>query len=173
MSPANRLIYLIVILTTFSLLAGCESTGPKPGARANQVPSKIALTQEDTPASVRRIEAWIDRSSVIIADQIDIVVSKNYQFEVSVVGDSVSSDLNQGGIHERVATGGATAFFRNLRLKADRQMRVRVADVGTQPFLRITARGNCSHILVGETEEEHAVKRSESLQINNEEIRYR
>ena len=176
MSQLYRLVYFLLVLTSFAWLTACESA-PKKQDTTTQIPSKIALTAEDTPEAVKRIEKWIDSASVIMADEIDIVVSKNYQFELSVVGGQVSSDLNRGGIHERVATGGATAFFRNLRLKADNKMRVRIADVGTRPFLKITAKGNCSHIIVGETEPNsepnHEVKRVEILRIQDEHILYR
>ncbi len=176
MSSVHRFMYLVLILFSMALMTSCESA-PRQPRGADQVPSKIALTQEDTPEAVRSIEKWINEPSVIIADEIDIVVSKNYQFELSVVGDQVTSDLARGGVHERVATGGATAFFRELRLKADRSLRVRIADVGTRPFLRITARGSCSHIIVGsakgEKTENHAFKRTEILQIKDSAIYYR
>ena len=176
MSLNYRFMYLMFILTSFALITACEST-PRAAKGPDPVPSKIALTAEDTPEAVKSIERWINTRSVILADEIDIVVSKNYQFELSVVGDQVTSDLNRSGVHERVATGGATAFFRELRLKADHSLRVRIADVGTRPFLRITAKGNCSHIIVGEAvgenETDHAVKRAEILQIQDANILYR
>ena len=132
----------------------------------------LAPAAAETPAQVRAIEGLIDDTSVILADEAEIYVSKNYQFDVSLTGNVVSSDLDKSGTNERIAKGGAIAFVRNLQIKCDRQIRVRIADFGTEPFIHVAARGRCSHIIMQSDGGRSEVKRADAILVKNDALRY-
>ena len=141
------------------------------GAESN-MPSRMAVEGTIVPAAIRAIESEIDKNAVILADRIDVYVSKNYQLDVSLIGDVVSKDMDLGAANERHAIGKSVAFVRNLQLRADQGIRVRVASTGTQPFLKIRALGHCSHIIANNTTAAEDVKRSAMVTIENEHVRY-
>jgi hypothetical protein len=180
----RRSIALIIALT---FIGACSSThdgasakadsksqaaAAKPGTPAGTDPSWIAVDQSTIPAAVRRKETVIDQSSVIIADDCEIAVSKNYQFDVSLIGDVVSQDLDPRGGVLRIAKGKATAFVRNLQVRTDGTIKVSIADVGTEPFIRVTAKGHCAHIKSAAPGAKGDVARAQSIVIKDERIQY-
>lgn len=166
---------------------GCSSTGSdanrstsgtesrtesaKAANATNAKPRKIGVEGDAVPESVRAIEAMIDQNGVILADEAEISVSKNYQLEVSLTGDEVSKDTDDSGALEQTATGKPMAWIRNLQIRADQKITVRIADVGTRPYIKILAKGNCSHLATvadGTPDVHHA----SGILIENADLRY-
>ena len=120
--------FIISVLLGASLLAvGCAS-----GRRGDESGSLTSLkpAANETPLEVRDIEDLIDQNAVIIANEAEIYVSKNYEYDVSLTGDFVSGDLDDSGLTERLAKGKPVAFIRNLKIQCDQRLRVRIADFG-------------------------------------------
>ncbi|MEE9392147.1 MAG: hypothetical protein V3W41_06555 [Planctomycetota bacterium] len=135
------------------------------------MPSKLVHDSKEVPEQVRAIEGFIDVKSAIIADEIVIEVSKNYQFDVSLAGDRVGHVLAGKTGTDRIAMGPATAFVRNLRIRGDKRIRLRIAGVGTKPFIRITAKGHCSHIVAPEGRQPK-ITRADAILIRNDKVSY-
>lgn len=159
-------------------------------------PSKMKPEKQDVPTVVRAIEPHIDRESVILADEAEIWVSKNYEYDVSVSGEQFAQDRaasmrkfveagtgkamyssrpkdldNSDGI-EMIAHGNSVAFVRNLKIKCDRKLRVRIAGFGTEPFIKIKANGHVSHVRVDKGASRHDVTRAGAVVIENDRLRY-
>ncbi len=171
-------LYIIVPLCLVLFLTACASSSEGRNWKENKrkremgMPSKLKPEPEEVPAAVRRLEVQIDRPGVILAEEAVIHVSKNYEFDISLSGDDVSRDLNSSGVHESLALGAATAFVRNLKIQCDRSIRVKIADFGTKPFIKISARGHCSHIILDNATGRHEVKRARAIKINNADVHY-
>ena len=180
-----RKLLLIALVTIFGACATTESgsnsersSGSERGAGRNGArpkasggePSKLAIDPKEVPTAVRAIESVIDKQAVLLAEEVEIYVSKNYQHDVSLTGDAVSQDRDGSGGIERQAFGRSTSFVRNLEIRADRSVRARIADVGTEPFIRILARGHCAYIPKdgGAT----PVERSTVVYVRNEDIEF-
>ncbi len=177
----KNLAILLTTLLVLGFLAACAGTpggsnwkeNKRRRAKANMgMPTKLKPDKEDVPLAVRQIETQIDRSTVILASEATIFVSKNYEFDISLTGDEVTRDLDKGGAKESLALGNATAFVRNLKVECDRSIRVKIADFGTKPFIKISAQGHCSHIILGNNNASHEVKRAQAIHINNDNLRY-
>ncbi len=174
----KKQIHVSLVIFVFALLAGCASTPNGKNWKENKrrremgMPSKFKPDADEIPAEVRQIEVQIDQPSVILAGDAVIYVSKNYEFDISLTGDDVVKDTNGTGAQESVARGAATAFVRNLKVSCDRTIRVKIADFGTKPFIKISARGHCSHIIMGNEVGNHEVKRARKIQINNANVQY-
>ena len=179
----------LISLALFVFLTACASNPDAGEARTEARPSSAAPTAargpaandesmadltprpESVPAAVRAIEDLIDTPSVILATEAEIYVSKNYQFEVGLSGDNVTSDLDKTGINERIALGNAIASIRNLQIRCDQRIRVRVADFGTKPFIRVAAKGHCSYVVAEESGRGGSVKRANAIFIENDDLR--
>jgi hypothetical protein len=176
----KQLSIFIAALIAMTFLGACASTTGGGNWKENKrkrdkgegMPSKFVPDADEIPAEVREIEVQIDRESVILAHEAIIHVSKNYEFDISLTGDEVTHDLDATGSKDSIAQGKATAFIRNLKLTCDKSIRVKIADFGTKPFIKISARGHCSHIILGDSKDDHEVKRANKIQIRNERVRY-
>ncbi|MCB9831072.1 MAG: hypothetical protein H6807_01255 [Planctomycetes bacterium] len=164
---------LLLLLPSCATTGGSRNDGPSGEPQAKGKPSVLKLEAAETPAAVRAIETRIDESSVILASEAVIEVSKNYEMDVSVSGDDVSNrDLDPTGGVLTLARGKCTVFVRNLKIVCDRGVRVQIADFGTKPFINVSARGHCSHIIAAKHGQEHEVKRAQLVFIRNDELRY-
>jgi hypothetical protein len=134
------------------------------------MPSKLVHDPSEVPTAVRRIERFIDPKSGILADEVVIEVSKNYQFDCSLTGDRVGHVLAGVQGTDRMALGPATAYVRNLKIRADKRIRLVIADFGTKPFIRITARGRCAHVIEGGGVPK--VERADAILIRNDRVQY-
>jgi hypothetical protein len=163
-----------LMLAAVLLLGACASTGSRSSSKEEaRGPSVLKPTPQETPAAVRAIENRIDSPSVILASEAFIEVSKNYEMEMSVSGDDVSNrDLDPSGGVLTLGKGKCTIFIRNLKIICDQGFRVQIADFGTNPFINVSARGHCSHIIPAGNGNEHDVKRAQGILIRNENIRY-
>lgn len=168
----HSLAVLIAFFCVFGLAACSSSGGKSSAAKPKGIPSKFKPDDSEVPAQVRAQETVIDKDSVILANEAVVYVSKNYEFDVSLTGDDVSKDLDDSGARDSVAQGSARAFVRNLKIECDQRIRMKIADFGTEPFIKISARGHCSHIILGEGEGDHEIKRAAGIEIRNSDIRY-
>ncbi len=165
---------IALMLAAILVLGACASSGGRSSSSGEaRGPSVLKPTPQETPAAVRAIEHRIDSPSVILAGEAFIEVSKNYEMEVSVSGDDVSNrDLDPTGGVLTLGKGRCTIFIRNLKIICDQGFRVQIADFGTKPYINVSARGHCSHIIPAESGNEHDVKRAQGILIRNENIRY-
>jgi hypothetical protein len=135
--------------TTSSTSSGPAASAAEPARRTASddpdAPSVLGVPADSVPAEVRAIEAQIDRRAVVMADEIRIEVSKNYEWDVALSGDLVSPQRPSGDGHESSAVGAARAVVRNLELRAGKIVFWR-SGFGVAPFVRITARGNVAHV---------------------------
>ena len=123
-------------------------------------PSILKPPEEMTPAAVRAIEVQIDRRAVVMADDILIEVSKNYEWDVSLSGDAVVPQRPNGSGHASEAIGAARATVRNLDLRAKRRITFWRSGFDVKPFIRITARGNVSHVSSDDRAGEPRIRRA-------------
>lgn len=191
------MLALVVCSLTFAGCATTSSSGSSSsGSTAQTAPSKLKPEKEDVPAAVRAIEPYIDTESVILADEAEIWVSKNYEYDVSLSGEQFATDAeadarkfvqagtgkamyssrpkdldNSDGV-EMIARGKSVAFVRNLKISCDRRLRVRIAGFGTQPFIKIRANGHVSHVLIDRETRTHDVTRAQAVVIDNDRLRY-
>ncbi len=136
------------------------ATGNAAPTENTEGPSILRPTEEATPAAVRAIEAQIDRRAVVMADDILIEVSKNYEWDVSLSGDAVSPQRPNGSGHASEAIGAARATVRNLDLRATRRITFWRSGFDVKPFIRITARGNVSHVSPDDRRGEPRIRRA-------------
>ncbi len=168
-------IIMSVLAVALVALPSCSSHqgGRTPGqVREGEELGDLKPKPEDVPQEVKNIETFVESPSVILAEEGEIYVSKNYQLDVSLTGDSVTPDIDPGGINERIATGNAQAIFRNLKIKCDRKLRLRIGDFGTKPFIRMAFKGHCSHIILGPGGSRHDVRRTDGILVQNDELEY-
>ncbi|MSR75067.1 MAG: hypothetical protein EXS14_06330 [Planctomycetes bacterium] len=99
----------------------------------------------DVPASVRALETVIDAEGALIADEITIHCSCNYEWDVSLSGEDVLPQRSDGDEKISEARGKARAQFRNLQLRAVRRIVFRKSGFDVQPFIRITAVGRAAY----------------------------
>jgi hypothetical protein len=123
-------------------------------------PSVLKPAVEETPAAVRAIEAEIDRRAVVIADDILIEVSKNYEWDVALTGDAVSPQRPNGGGQVSEALGSARATLRNMELRATKRITFWRSGLDVKPFIRVTAKGNVSHVSHDETSGTPRIRRA-------------
>jgi hypothetical protein len=134
--------------------------------------SVIKLEQSEVPAAVRAIERMIDRRSALLADNVRIEVSKNYEWDVSLSGDGVSPHrpANNGTVSE--ASGNPRACFRNLDIRARDKITVWRSGLGVTPFIRIYANGAVSYIDTDDATGKPRVKRAAACKIDNASIAF-
>jgi hypothetical protein len=141
-------------LAVLAAAAACTTTGSQNAASspvaattsATEGPAELKVPQEQVPPEVRAIEAQIDRRAVLMADEIRIEVSRNYEWDVSLTGDAVTPQTPNGTGHQSEATGGARATVRHLDLRATGKIVFWKSGFGVRPFIKITARGNVAYV---------------------------
>lgn len=167
MRPVHR---PLAALALASVLAACATTGPSPSeptrARA------LRPQDEEVPAAIKSIETQIDRRAAIVADEVEIHCSKNYEWDVALTGDEVTPQRAQGGEHVSIAEGSARATFRNLEIRAHRRIVFRRSGLDVVPFIRVAARGNAAHAVVPPQGGEPAVKRARLIRIEDAKVQY-
>ena len=163
-------------LSLLLLASSCATTGSgeTSSADAGRVErpsdedvSTFRVPQEEVPAAVRAIETQIDRRAAILADEIRIEVSKNYEWDVALTGDAVAPHKPARNGLESEASGGARATFRNLDLRATKRIVFWRSGLDVAPFIRVTARGNVCHVASDETGERVVQRRADVCAIRN------
>ncbi len=171
----RRTAALLVFVSALLLAAGCASPGGGAGPDAagdGAGPSVLKLEPAEVPEAVRRIEACIDRKSVLLGKDIEIHASRNYEWDVALSGDDVTPHTAAADGRMSVATGHPRAVFRNLDIRADRRIVVRFSGLDVAPFIRITARGSASWIDLSEGGGFRRARRAGIIRIENERIEY-
>lgn len=134
--------------------------------------SILKLDAHEVPVEVRAIEKLVDTRSALLADEVRIEVSKNYEWDVSLTGDGVSpSRPEQGGTYSE-ATGSPRAYFRNLDIRAREKITIWRSGLGVVPFIKIHARGGVSYIDVDADTGKPRVKRANACRIENATIAF-
>lgn len=146
-------------------------TPAKPGPKSPDV-SVLKLDASEVPASVRAIERVIDRSSALLADDVRIEVSKNYEWDVSLSGDAVMPQRPDRGGTFSEANGNARAYFRNLDIRARGKITVWRSGLGVTPFIKVYASGGVSYIDNDDASGKPRVKRAKACQITNARIAF-
>ena len=159
----------------FLALAGCTSGGEtarNSGGGSGEGPTtEPKPAEEAVPEQVKAIERWIDEPSALIADEIEIYVSRNYEWDVSLTGDEVSPQRAEGSEQVSSAEGQARASFRNLDLRAHQRIIFRKSGFDVVPFIKITARGHAAYATEGRGGSP-AVKRARTIRIQNADIQF-
>lgn len=165
--PLNSASALLVLAV---ISAGCASHS-RAGAPDDYEPSKLKPDAEEVPQLVRAIESAIDKKSALVAREVEIYVSRNYEWDVSLTGDAVSPQTADGDEHWSVATGNPRATLRNLEIKAWDRIVFRKSGFDVEPFIKVTARGQAA---LATEEREGAplrVQRADIIHIDNADIR--
>ena len=124
------------------------------------------------PAEVRAIETLVDRRSALLADEIRIEVSKNYEWDVSLSGDGVMPQKPDQGGTIAEAVGNPRAYFRNLDIRAREKITIWSPGSASSPFIKIYARGCVSYIDTDDATGKPRVKRANACQITNAKIAF-
>ena len=124
--------------------------------------------------AVRAIEEKIDRTSALMAEVVEISVSKNYEWDVSLTGDRVTSPTagRTDGAKMSVAEGNARATFRNLDIRAWKRIVFRRSGLNVVPFIKIVAKGHAAYAVLDTEHDRPAIRRAPVIRINNAEIEY-
>jgi hypothetical protein len=156
--------------------AAAPGSGGKPAstpatAKSSDV-SVLKLDPSEVPAAVRAIETLVERRSALLADEIRIEVSKNYEWDVSLSGDGVSPQRPDAGGTVAEATGNPRAYFRNLDIRARGKISIWRSGLGVTPFIKIYAKGGVSYIDTDDSTGKPRVKRANACRINNASIAF-
>lgn len=139
----------------------------------NYEPLKLRPDPEEVPAALATIETEIDRPSVILAELIEIDVSRNYEWDVSLSGDDVTPQiLMPDGGTECLARGRPVAVFRNLELRAFDRIVFKKSGFGVVPYIRIRAAGRVVHAAKAEDGTITPLGRGSQLRIDGASVRY-
>ncbi len=142
-----------------------ETSGGRPKARPLRTPD------EEVPAAVRAIESRIDTKSALIADEVEIYCSKNYEWDVALTGDAVDKQRQVGDELVSVAEGNARATFRQLEIRAHRRIVFRRSGLDVVPFIKVSARGGAAYAEAAGGGSP-AVRRASLIRIENADIRF-
>jgi hypothetical protein len=132
----------------------------------------LKLDPSEVPPEVRALEQLVDRRSALLADEVRIDVSKNYEWDVSLSGDAVSPQRADQGGTVAEANGNARAYFRNLDIRARNKIVVWRSGLGVTPFIKIYAKGGVSYIDTDDATDKPRVKRGNACQITNSRIAF-
>jgi hypothetical protein len=132
----------------------------------------LKLDEKEVPAAVRAIEAIVDKRSALLADEVRIEISKNYEWDVSLSGDAVAPHKPDGTGTVAEAVGGPRAYFRNLDIRARDKIVVWRSGLGVAPFIRVYARGKVSYIEEDTKTGKASVKRAGTCRISNASIAF-
>lgn len=160
-------------LMGLTLALGACTMAPGGGASADEDSMQIKHDDADVPAQVRAIEVHINQKAAIMAEEIEIWVSKNYEWDVSLTGDRVGAEPppKEGG-QISIAEGHARAMFRNLDIRAWKRIVFRRSGLNVVPFIKITAKGRAAYAFMDEANETPVVRRAPVIRINNAEIQF-
>ncbi|MAG34199.1 MAG: hypothetical protein CL908_25245 [Deltaproteobacteria bacterium] len=165
-----------IALLFAALLAGCVSTGTsgsQPTAAGDGKAVKIKHDDTEVPAAVRAIETQIDRPSALMGEEVEIWVSKNYEWDISLTGDLVKKpEPDAGGGQVSIATGHPRARFRNLEIRAWKKIIFHRSGFGVTPYIKITARGRAAHAILDPGSDTPVVRRAPVIRIRNADIQY-
>ena len=166
----TRTLTLTTLMFTLAALAGCAAHNDN---HAAEQPIKIKHDPDEVPLEVRAIETLIERPGAIMAEEVEISVSKNYEWDVSLSGDFVSDPRRHvdGGTFS-VAKGHACATFRKLEIRAWKRIVFRRSDLNVVPFIKITAKGRAAHATSVENGTGPVVRRAPVIKIRNADIEY-
>ena len=160
-------------LMGLTLALGACTTAPGGGASADEDSMQIKHDDADVPAQVRAIEVRINQKAAIMAEEIEISVSKNYEWDVSLTGDRVSAGAPpQDGGQVSIAEGHARAMFRNLDIRAWKRIVFKRSGLNVVPFIKITAKGRAAYAVMDEANETPVVRRAPVIRINNAQIQF-
>lgn len=174
MSTSVRLILPLTLLLT---LGACVSSGSggatASGGSEDTGPTKLKLDPEEIPAAVRAIETQIDRRTLLVADEVVIDVSRNYEWDVSLSGKGVEKQqkLPDGGMMS-VAEGSPRAMVRNMEIRGYQKITFRKSGFGVRPYIRITAKGNAAHAEVLPDGGVRVLGRDEIIRIDDARVLY-
>lgn len=135
-----------VVRTSPNAVTDPATASARPTIPEDQRPSALKPDDAEIPAAVRAIEIQIDRKQAVIADEILIEVSCNYEWDVALTGDRVGKQVADRGGHRCEAVGAPRAIFRNLDLRARNRITFWKSGLDVTPFIRIVARGDVRHI---------------------------
>ena len=149
-------------------LGACVTTSG--GARG---PMHLKHGEAEVPSEVRAIETRIDEKAAIMAEEIEISVSKNYEWDVSLTADRVVAEAPpRGGGQVSVAEGHARAMFRNLDIRAWKRIVFRRSGLNVVPFIKITAKGRAAYAVMNGASETPVVRRAPVIRIHNAKIEF-
>ena len=171
-----RSIIISALLLSLLCITGCAG-GPQPHARSKgelpegYEPTKLKPDQEDVPEEVRAIETAIDTKSALIAENVEIYVSPNYEWDVALSGDMVSPQAVQPNQEiVSVAQGNPRATFRNLEIKAWNSIIFRKSTFDVAPFIKVTAKGRAALAVEARNGAPLKVQRADIIKIDNANI---
>jgi len=99
------------------------------------------------PPALKNIETVVEAGGLIKAENVEINVSRNYEWDVSLAGNAVSPQRPAGrGAYISVARGHPRASFRNLELRAYQSISFKKSGFNVVPFINIIARGRALFI---------------------------
>lgn len=163
----RKMTRLALILSPL-LLAACAG-----GARSSddEGPSILKVPEEDVPDQVKAIETQINQKGALVADEVEIHCSRNYEWDVSLVGRDVTPQRPDGSEQVSVATGKPRAMFRKLDIRAYKRIVFRKSGFDVVPFIRITAKGHATYVAVPE-QGKPSVRRASQIRIRNADIEF-
>lgn len=153
------------------LLSGCASTGGASSETSKERPRPLKTPDEEVPAVVRAIEIQVDTPSALLAEEVEIYCSKNYEWDVSLTGNDVSPQKAQGSEQVSIAEGNARATFRQLEIRAHGRIVFRRSGLDVVPFIKIVARGGAAHAFLTDGSSPQ-VRRAETIRIENADIHF-
>lgn len=161
-----------IVIALALVLGACTTSGGRDASGGD--PLKLKHDDAEVPAEVRAIEARIDEKSAIMAEEIEISISKNYEWDVSLTADRVVAPPNPpaDGGQVSIAEGHARAMFRNLDIRAWKRIVFRRSGLDVVPFIKITAKGRAAYAHLDAASETPVIRRAPVIRINNAEIEF-
>jgi hypothetical protein len=135
-------------------------------------PSVMKTPQEEVPAAVQAIERMIETQAALVADDVTIYCSRNYEWDVSLSGQDVTPQRPDGDEQVCAASGQPRAVFRNLDIRARNRIVFRRSGFDVVPFIRITASGNAAYALPVTAGAPADVRRARTIQVNDAQLRF-
>lgn len=160
---------ILLAVAPLLLLGACAS-----GPRQPQGPRMLMKhTNEKVPDAVKAIETFIERPGCLKAKEVDIIVSRNYEWDVSLTGNEVVRQIHVGNDqHASQAFGNPRAMFRNLDIRAERKITFMKSGFDVVPFIRITARGRAIYIEQKDASGNYKIHEADAIFIHNSEMRF-
>ena len=107
------------------------------------------------------------------AREVDIFVSRNYEWDVALTGNEVVRQVHVGDDkHASQAFGNPRAMFRNLEIRAERKITFIKSGFDVVPFIRISARGRAIYIEEKDASGNHKIHEADAIFIHNSEMRF-
>ncbi len=161
---------LSAIVVTWAI-TGCATTG---STAAPEQASKLKHDLSEVPQQVRAIERRIDETCALMAEVVEISVSKNYEWDVALTGDRVTSPTRglSDGAKVSVAEGNARATFRNMDIRAWKRIVFNRSGLNVVPFIKIVAKGRAAYAVLDGGNEQPSIRRAPIIRIDNAQIEY-